>query len=216
MQRWRNLEWWLLSQKSLKWPFLCSHVHVLVSYPETRWQHSTHHTPTRHSRPLMNASNYYEKRLMLLLENSLKELQAMKSHVHFILYKYHRSQCFNTTPLPRTTSPKPGDRQAPNLLFPADEKTTSLPTHSNSQRLYPSGNSVQEQVHRAQQDFSLNGDVCGEHSTKEPLIEWWVWQWTEMFTQFSQPCRDELRNHTTKAVAWAQATKSSNKLTCST
>lgn len=64
-------------------------------------------------RPLMNASNYQEKRLMLLLENSLKELQAMKSHVHFISYKYHRSQCFNTTPLPRTTSPKPGDQAGP-------------------------------------------------------------------------------------------------------
>ena len=48
MPRWRNPEWWLLSQKTLKWPFLCSHVHILVFYPETRWQHSTHHTPTRH------------------------------------------------------------------------------------------------------------------------------------------------------------------------
>ena len=41
----------------------------------------------------MNANNYYEKRPMLLLENSLKELQAMKPHVHVISYKYHRSQC---------------------------------------------------------------------------------------------------------------------------
>lgn len=155
----------------------------------------------------MNANNYYEKRLMLLLENSLKELQAMKSHVHFISYKYHRSQCFNTTPLPRTASPKPRNRQASNLLFPEDEKTTSLPTHSNSQRQYPSGNSVQEQVHRAQWDFSLNGDVCGEHSTKE-LCNWVGSLTVDGDVHPVQPAlqRPAQKPHP-RAVARAQATK---------